>query len=70
MPAPVTDPPGCGSITYSIDGGAASAAIKEQADPSAPELTIFYNSSLDLSNPNGDGSLSHPYVVSVTVRDS
>ena len=70
LPAPVTDPPDCGSLNYSIDGGAASAVFQNPIDPSVLDLTLFYDNSPDLSDPEGLGSMSHSYTVKVTVQDS
>ena len=33
-------------------------------------MTLFYDSSLDLSDPNADGSFEHRYLITVTAEDT
>ena len=70
-PPLVTDPPDCDrSITYSFDGGDANVVILEQADPSIPEINLFYDSSLDPSDPNGLGRTVTAYAIMVKWQDA
>ena len=70
LPVFTRDPPDCGSVTYSIDRGTASAAIKKMDDPSIPQYGIFYISSLDLSDPLRKGERFYEHRVTATMTDS
>ena len=70
MPSFYVAPPGCGNLVYNVSAAGLDGAINELADPNKLELTLFYDRSLDLSDPNANGSLEHRYLITVTATDT